>query len=99
MNLDITTFIKLAINDLLKVELDRRKNTKEPLELDLSKLTLKNSTINLNKTTYFNFRIDTVNLAKWDEYCTQNYMNRTDLVLLATGKKYSSNRFFTITRL
>ena len=96
MNLDITTFIKLAIDDLLKVELDRRKNTKEPLELDLSSLTLKNSTIDLNKTTYFNFRIDTVNLAKWDEYSTQNYMNRTDLVLLATEKSIHPTDFLPL---
>jgi DNA-binding HxlR family transcriptional regulator len=96
MSLDLTTFIKLAIDDFLNIELEKYKFEKEPIELDLSKLNTKDGKIDLNQTTYFNFRIDSVKLEKWDKYCIQNRLDRTQLVLFATEKRIHPNQYLPI---
>lgn len=87
LNQDVTTFIKEAVSKYLSAEGLKPKTEDDAIPLDLSKLHIKDSKIDFNKTTYLNLRIGLQELQVWDDYCSHNSMDRTELVLYATDRK------------
>lgn len=93
INQDVTTFIKESVNKYLNAEGLKPKAVDDAIPLELSKLRIKESKIDFNKSTYLNLRIDLQELLIWDEYCAQNSMDRTELVLYATDRQLHPTRF------